>query len=193
MRELSRCRRLWRPHQRAQTLSPDSASHVVAAGVSSMRVRDARGRRRAARRCGHAPRAGSCWLAPRPTGSIWCPSGRSCRIGSYHRFPGTHHVGAPGVRAEAQVKILNLTRGDPSHRRPGDAGATYSESHSGYVTSGTRAATLHSRYRHHRWRVAHSSVATVYLTPPGQASLLTFYLTPLSATRALQRRPIGIG
>ena len=27
-----------------------------------------------------------------PTGSDGCPSGRSCRIGSYHRHAGTHDV-----------------------------------------------------------------------------------------------------
>ena len=92
------------------------------------------------------------------------------------------------MRVEAQLKILNLTRGDPRTGVPaGDTGATLSPTRDPWTASlcahmsnyvlcfMSRVArlffflplppqcgtTLHSRYRHCWWRVAHSSVATV--------------------------------
>ena len=77
------------------------------------------------------------------------------------------YVGAPEVRVEAQLKILNLTRGDLRTGVQGTPG--YSESHSGSMyryhrstsTSAARRSMVHSRYRNRWWRVANSSVATV--------------------------------
>ena len=105
-------------------------------------------------------------LAPRPTGSDGYPIGRSCWL--LPPFPGTNHVGAPGTRVVAHLKIRNLTRGDPRTGIKGTrAGATLSPTRDPCTAStavrhdSAVVCELHSRYSHRWWRVAHSSVATV--------------------------------
>ena len=111
------------------------------------------------------PSAGSCLLAPRPTGSDWCPSGRSCRIGSYttamvharrHAPRGCAQSASGGATAvHEDPRILNLTL----TRLQGDPRSAASRGRRGYSEISTRARELElcmrmqissSRYRSSR-------------------------------------------
>ena len=114
--------------------------------------------------CGHAradPRSAGVLLAssaPAPRAVTGARVGGA--VGSYvyryvyHRFPGTHHVGAPEVRVEAHAAAEDpkpAPRGPvPPHRRSRDAGATLSPTctRDPCTASPQRGTTLHSRYRH---------------------------------------------